>query len=380
MNKMIVILFMFLSGLAFSLTAAEPTRFFIGTYTDGEKSGEGIYTAQLDPESGALSEPVLAAKCDNPSFLAMHPTKPRLYAVGTKGPIGMLYSFHYDKGSGRLTPLESREIPGRDPCHLALCVDEKENLDAVVIANYSSASVLSYPILKNGRPDKEGWEIRHEGQGPNASRQKEPHPHGAYFDGKNRTVCIPDLGIDKLVRYAIDLESGRLTPETKLPALELPPGGGPRHLATSKNGRFVYVNNEMTSTVCVFDLQSENAKDSIQEISTLPEDADASKNSTAEIELSRDGNFLYVSNRGHESIAVFKVDPSGGKLERIQNAPCGGIRPRFFALDPTGKFLLSCNKESGTITILNVDREAGTLTATNRSVDVGRPVCIVFAP
>lgn len=363
-----------------SAGVAQTERLFIGTYTGGENGGRGIYTCRFDAEKGTFTEPELAASCDNPSFLVLHPTNPRLYAVGGKGRSGLLYAFRYAKSSGRLTPLDEKEIPGGGPCHLAMCFSEQDDLYAVVVANYNAGNVLSFPLFESGKVGKVASTMKHAGFGPNAARQKEPHPHGVYFDlADSKTVAVPDLGIDKVAYYEIDLRSARLTPKASRPFLHLPPGGGPRHLAASKDGRFVYVNNELTSTVCVFDLAGKDPFRSVQEISTLPEDVDASNNSTAEIELSSSGRHLYVSNRGHDSIAVYAVDHESGMLELIQNAPCGGVRPRFFTLVPSGRFLLSCNKESGTVTVLAVNSETGTLTPTDEKIEVPRPVCIVFA-
>lgn len=360
---------------------SQAERLFIGTYTGGDGGGQGIYTCKFDSEKGTLTEPELVAKCDNPSFLALHPTNPRLYAVGEKNGTGALYAFRYAKSNGRLTPLDEKEVSGSSPCHLSICVSKQDDLSAVVVANYSSGNVVSFPLFENGTIGKIASNMKHAGSGPNTARQKTPHPHAAYFDLSDyKTVAVPDLGIDKVAYYDIDLLTAKLTPKASRPFLHLPPGGGPRHLTTSKSGRFVYVNNELSSTVCVFDLDGNDPFRPIQEISTLPDGADGSKNSTAEIELSSSGNHLYVSNRGHESIAVYAVDRESGRLELIQNAPAGGTRPRFFALTPSGKFLLSCNKGSGTITVSTVDPESGKLALTDESIAMPRPVCIVFAP
>lgn len=377
---LLAIFFAFLGGFPVISFAESMQRFFIGTYTGGDGGSKGIYTCLLDAENGQLTEPVLVAECENPSFFAIHPTKPRLYAVGNKGRAGMLFAFQYDPTSGKLNSLNEKEIPGRDPCHLALCISEDGKNEAVVVANYSSASVVSFPLLEDGRIGEIASDIKHEGSGPNVSRQKEPHPHGAYFNLSDRkTVAVPDLGIDRVVYFDIDLKTGKLTPKTTVPKfLEISPGAGPRHLAASD--RFVYVNNELASTVCVFDLKNKEPGKMIQEISTLPEDADKSKNSTAEIELSNDGNFLYVSNRGHESIAVFSVDKTTGKLSSVQHAPCGGIRPRFFCLNPEGNILISCNKNSGDMTLHRVDEQTGKLTLLPGKTPISRPVCIVFVP
>lgn len=365
--------------------AAEFRRLFIGTYTDGDQGGKGIYTCRFDLSEGEFTEPELAAACDNPSFLLVHPTKPRLYAVGSKGKTGILYAFTYVKSTGRLTPLDQRTIPGRDPCHLCLCHDADLDLDTVIVANYSSGNVVSFPIFANGKIGKPASDFPHAGKGPNAARQEMPHPHGAYFEENDgKTVAVPDLGIDKVAFYEIDLTTAKLTPKSSRPFLNLPKGGGPRHMAYSQDIRFAYVNNELTSTVSVFELGDAENPPMIQDISTLPGDVDGSKdgvdNSTAEIAIAPSGNFLYVSNRGHDSLAVFALDRETGLLSPIEFVPSGGRRPRFFAIDPSGQFLFSCNKETGNVVVFSVNRQTGKLTQTRESIEIARPVCIGFAP
>lgn len=363
---------------SFLFCAEESQRLFIGTFTGGDTGGKGIYTCLLQSQEGRLTEPILVAECDNPSFLAIHPTKARLYAVGSRGQTGLLHAFAYDRKTGMLTLLSEKEIPGRDPCHLVICVSRDQIEETVIIANYGSGNVVSVKVLEDGRIGDVVSNINHSGSGPNPGRQQEPHPHGVYLLDDLETILVPDLGIDRVVAYNIDLKTGQLTKSDKDIDLRLPSGGGPRHLATG-NGT-LYVNNELTSTVCVFNVKGTEPSRAIQEISTLPEDFERSRNSTSEIELSKSGNFLYVSNRGHDSIAVFAVDKASGKLSSVQFAPCGGVRPRFFCLDPSGEFLISCNNNSCNMTLHAVDQQNGTLTLKPEKVAIGRPVCVVFVP
>ena len=357
--------------------AAEPLRFFVGTYTSADGS-KGIYTGRFDAETGTLEEPTLAAECDSPAFLALHPTKPYLYAVSESGK-GNLLAFQCSKRSGRLTPLDEKEVAGQSPCHLALCLSEDGETDAVVVANYSGGNVVSFPILGSGKIGRIASNIAHTGAGPNTSRQTRPHPHGVYFDASTKTVAVPDLGIDQVIYYQIDLVTGKLSRSLDLASLRLPAGGGPRHLASSKDQRFVYVLNELDSTVSVFDRITPKYPKLVHSVSTLTEGKDAAAlgNTTAEIELHPNGKFLYASNRGDDSIAVFAVDKEN--LTLIQNVPSSGKTPRFFCLDPTGRFLLACNQDSGNICVFRVDEETGQLTSTGQSVSVPKPVCIVFA-
>lgn len=380
-------------GLSFFLTiflvtgkAAEPQRLFIGTYTSENGGSQGIYTCQFDSVNGTLSEPELAAKCVQPSFLAIHPTRPLLYAVTEQRSKAALMAFTYQKSTGALTLLDEKAFPGQSSCHLCFCRLPDSHFDsnsdthsespseAVVVANYTSGNIVSFPIFADGKIGDLATNYPHIGNGPNSARQKTPHPHAVYFDAKNKTVAVPDLGIDRILYYHIDMKTATLTNQS---SLILPPGRGPRHCVVSKDQRFTYVNNELSSTVCVFNMKD---KTLVQEISTLPEDASVPNNSTAEIELDSSGRFLYVSNRGDDSIAVFAVEPKNGQLSRIQNISSGGKHPRFFMLDPSGRFLLSCNMETNNIDVLAVHPDNGMLSPTQSRINISQPVCIVFAP
>jgi len=344
-----------------------PLRCFIGTYTDQE-GGRGIYSCRFTAAQGALEEPLLVAECDNPTFLALHPVKPYLYAIG-KFPTGMLRAFHYTRQTGSLELFDEREIPGHGPCHLVLCSSEDSNTDAIVVANYGSGNIVSFPILDGGKIGKVASDIAHTGSGPNIARQQTSHVHGVSFDGV--TVAAVDLGIDKVIYYRIDFDTARLSRSTDYPSLQLSAGAGPRHLVASKDRRFTYIVNELDSTISVFDRSV-----IIQSISTLPVDVSVVNNFPAEIELHPNGRFLYASNRGDDSIAVFAVDQ--GKLTLIQNVSSGGRTPRFFCLDPTTRFLLACNQDAGNICVFSLDQETGKLTPTGQSVNVPKPSCLVF--
>ena len=349
-------------------------RLFIGTYT--HQSSCGIYTSLFNAEQGTLEEPVLAAECDNPTFLAIHPFKPFLYAIG-KFPKGMLRAFHYGKNNGALVPINEQEIPGHGPCHLAVCPSTDGQTDAVVVANYGSGSVVSFPISDDGKIGAAASQITHTGSGPNSARQQAPHVHGVHYDGS--MVAAVDLGIDRVVFYRLDPVTAKLLQPVDRADLQLPPGAGPRHCVASKDQQFLYVVNELDSTVSVFDWRMSESRHPIQSVSTLTAEKETGElhNTAAEIALHPNGNFLYASNRGDDSIAVFAVDSEVPLL--IQNAPSGGKTPRFFCLDPTGRFLLACNQDSGNICVLAVDLKTGMLTPTGRSVAVSQPACLVFA-
>jgi len=318
-----------------------------------------------------LESPTLVAECDNPTFLALHPAKPYLYTIG-KFPTGMLRGFHYDEQSGNLELLNEQEIPGHGPCHLTVCSSDAG--DAVVVANYGSGCVASFPILSDGRIGVVASHLTHTGSGPNTTRQQAPHAHGVYFEGS--TIAVVDLGIDRVVYYHLDLVTATMSRSADCADLHLTPGAGPRHLA--KDQRFIYVVNELDSTVSVFDRQK--SCDALESVSTLTDGKDAHEldNTAAEIALHTSGNFLYVSNRGDDSIAVFAI--AGGIPVLIQSVPSGGNTPRFFCLDPTGRFLLACNQNSENVCVFAVNQATGTLTPTDQSVKVSQPACLVFAP
>ncbi|MDR0869953.1 MAG: lactonase family protein, partial [Planctomycetaceae bacterium] len=247
-------MFLFLAGIL----CADEHRLFFGTYTRGNTGSKGIYTCKFDTVKGKFTEPVLAGECEDPTFLAIHPVQPFLYSTGSKeqGKSGRLYAFRYNKESGQLTALNSQDIPGSSSCHLALCISEDKQNEAIAVANYSSSSIVSFPVLPDGSLGELVSDIHHTGNSEHPSRQKEPHPHGTYFNllGKN-TVAVPDLGTDRVYFYDFNLNTAELIPNPDFAALAIPPGGGSRHLTASE--KFIYVTNELDLTVCVFERKRE---------------------------------------------------------------------------------------------------------------------------
>jgi 6-phosphogluconolactonase len=358
------------------VTAAWPSgiRFYIGTYT--RQGSEGIYTTVLDPATGALSAPVLAGKAQNPSFVAVHPNKRFLYAVGegarpnTSGEKGAV-AFSIDPRSGKLTELNQRDVGGRGPCHLI--VDPAGT--RLIVANYSSGSVAVFPVGADGRLGARSQLIQHEGSGPNEKRQKGPHAHGVTLDATGRYAFICDLGIDKVMVYRLSTDNATLSPAVP-PSASTPPGGGPRHAAFAPDGRHLFVINELDSTVTTYRWDATaGALEQLGTVSTLPLDFEG-RNTTAEIAVHPSGRFVYGSNRGHDSIAVFTRDADSGKLERVQLQPCGGKTPRCFTLDPSGRFLLVANQASNNIVVYRINTGTGRLTPTGNEISVSMPVCV----
>ncbi len=365
------------AALAFPLRAPsdEGRRFYVGTYT-GEGAGEGIYTAELHAD-GSLSDLRLVARTPNPSFLALHPSGRFLYAVNEveefQGRRTGFVSAFLIESDGGLVPLNQASSGGEGPCHLA--VDQGGSLLAV--ANYGGGSIAVLRIRDDGSLGAQTSVYPHQGSGPERRRQEGPHAHCVNFDPFHPLLFAADLGIDQVRIYVPDPAGVSLRPAGP-DALLLPPGSGPRHLDFSPDGRFIYVVNELTSTVSVFTRAGRNPQTPVHTVSTLPAGT-AVQNSTAEIQVSPDGRTVYVSNRGHDTIAVLRVSSSDGTLELVQNQPVGGSTPRHFTLDPSGRWLVAAAQRSDLLTVLRVDPQTGRLDATGSSLAVPRPVCVLFA-
>jgi 6-phosphogluconolactonase len=350
---------------------------FFGTYTGGKS--EGIYRATLDPATGALSQPELAAKVENPSFLAVHPSGKFLYAAGELSnfegkPGGAVSAFALDSKTGGLTLLNQQSSRGAGPCHLV--VDRTGG--NVLVANYGGGSVAVLPIDKDGRLRPASSFVQHKGSSVNPKRQEAPHAHSINVDPAGAFAVVADLGLDKVLVYRFDAAAGTLTANDP-PHAAVSPGAGPRHFAFHPSGRFAYVINEMNSTVTAFAYDAK--KGTLSEIdtkSTLP--GPQQGNSTAEVQVHPSGKFLYGSNRGHNSLAIFRIDEKTGALTATGHQPTGGRTPRNFGIDPTGKFVLAANQGSDSVVVFRVDQETGKLEETGQSIKVPTPVCVKFLP
>jgi 6-phosphogluconolactonase len=358
--------------------ANQAMRVYFGTYTG--RDSQGIYVSMLDPETGKLSPAQLAAETPHPSFLTFHPTKPWLYAVnetnefdGNPGGFVTAYAVHAD--DGLLSELNREATHGSAPCHLI--VDHAGR--HVLIANYTSGNLAVLPIQDDGSLGAAACLVQHEGSSVDPQRQQGPHAHSINLDASGRFAFACDLGLDKVLVYRYDAEAGELTPHEP-PATAVPPGGGPRHFAFHPSGRFAYANLEITSQVQAFRYDASSAVlDGFQTISTIPDDFPA-RNSTAEIQVHPSGRFVYCSNRGHDSIAVFGVNEMSGALTLVETEPTHGQIPRNFGIDPSGAFLLAANLETDNVVVLRIDAETGRLTPSGNSLRVPMPVCVKFAP
>jgi 6-phosphogluconolactonase len=357
---------------------------YVGTYTTKTES-KGIYSFQFDVATGKMTAPALAAESPDPSFVAIHPDGKYLYAVNEAGKNSMVSAFAIDEASGKLTLLNQLPALGEDPCYISFDRWGK----FVLIANYSSGNVAVFPILADGKLGEHTAVVQDSGAlGPNKQRQDAPHAHWIEPSAHNRFVYVADLGLDRVLIYKFDAAKGTLTPGEANPvdtnstaanpfSATLKPGTGPRHATFSHDGNFMYVLGEMQSSVTVFKNDAREAFRQVQQISALPAGF-SGRNDAAEIAIHPNGKFLYTSNRGHESIAVFAIDPKTGTLTLLADVPTGGKEPRHFAIDPTGQYLLAENQFSGNIVEFRIDPATGKLTATGAVLQVPSPVCVAF--
>ncbi|MGH9517489.1 MAG: lactonase family protein [Terriglobales bacterium] len=368
---------------------------FVGTYTNSESKdtgSKGIYSYDFDETSGKLTSLGVAAETTNPSFLAVAPGNKFLYAVNELqkyegAASGGVTAFALDRQSGKLTQLDEVASRGADPCYISF---DKTGKFALV-ANYTGGTVAVFPLASDGHVGEASSVQNDEGAlGPNKERQEHSHAHWIEVSARNRFAYVADLGLDRVLIYKFDASKGaliRAEPSSGKAATNgkdffsatLAPGTGPRHVVFSQDGKFMYVLGEVDSTVTVFANNSNETFTSIQKISALPSGF-SGKNDAAEIVIHPSGKFLYTSNRGDDSIAVFAIDRTTGKLTSIEHVPSGGKTPRNFAIDPAGTHLLVANEETGNIVEYQIDQATGKLTSEHEVAKVPAPVCLIFVP
>jgi len=371
------------------MTASGSAPFvYVGTYTEPAQNGkaEGIYVYQMDPASGALAHVRTVVAGANPSFLAIAPSRRSLYACNeteTYGgqPGGGVSAFALDADAGNLMPLNTQPTNGTFPAHLTV-----DPMGAYILAaNYGSGDLAVYPVGPGSDLGAMSDFVRNTGSGPNA-RQAGPHAHMIAFDRSGRYALLVDLGIDTTLVYRLDTATGKLNPHTITTASgameqssgRSAPGAGPRHIAFHPTNRYAYVINELGSTIDAFAWDATRGTLAHrQTISTLPADF-AGKSSCAEIVVHPSGRYLYGSNRGHDSIAIFAIDEASGALTARGHAPTQGKDPRSFTLDPTGAFLLAANQNSDSVVTFRVDLSTGALTPTGSVAAIPTPVCLLF--
>jgi 6-phosphogluconolactonase len=357
--------------------AAGDCLMYIGTYTG--KESKGIYAYRFNPQNGETTPLGLVAESINPSFLAASPDHLYLYAANEfsnfEGRNSGISSFAISPRTGGLSLLNKVSSGGIDPCHLA--VDQFGKW--LFVSNYSSGSVAVFPIAVDGRINKATALIQHSGSGKDPQRQSGPHAHSVTLSPDSRFLLVSDLGLDKVMIYRFDLVKGTLKASDP-PFVKLNSGSGPRHLSFHPYGEFVYAINELSSTLTAFAYDSDRGSlREIETISTLPRGF-SGENLAAEIEVHPGGKFVYVSNRGDDSIAVFAIKGGKSIVEPVEYVSTHGNTPRHFAIDPTGNFLFAANQNSGEVVVFRIDSETGKLTPTGQILKVANPSCILLVP
>jgi 6-phosphogluconolactonase len=369
-NLLLAIMFM----QAPVLTAEQEFTVYIGSYTSA--NSKGIYAFRFQPATGKLISLGLAAETVNPSFLTIHPNHRFLYAANEVSN-GSISAFSIDKENAKLTFINKVSSGGDSPCHITIDKTGKW----LFAANYGSGSVSVIKIKEDGSLGESTALVRHSGSSENKMRQEGPHAHSVNLSPDNRFLLVSDLGVDKVFVYRLDCTRGTLTPNDP-PDHKLAPGTGPRHLSFHPNGRFIYQINELNSSITVFAYDPDRGTlRETETISTLPPQF-TGVSTTAEVEAHPNGKFVYGSNRGHDSIAVFIFSDTGSQsiLEPVEYVSTQGKTPRHFAVDPTGNFLFAANQNSDDVVLFRIDQETGKLSNTGTVLNSPSPVCVVFVP
>jgi 6-phosphogluconolactonase len=372
-----------LAPLLFAMGASGAERdylAYIGTYT--AKNSKGIYVFRFNAATGKLAPIGLAAESNNPSFLAIHPNHRFLYAAIEVGDFegqksGAVAAYSMDRSTGKLTFLNQVSSHGAGSCHVMVDKTGKN----VFVANYDGGSIAVLPIGSDGKLGEASAAIQHRGSSVNKERQEAPHAHCILPSPDNRFALVADLGLDEVLVYRFDPAKGTLTPNDP-PFGQTPAGAGPRHFAFSPNGKFVYVINEIQCTASTFAYDpKQGALRLLDTISTLPDGYKVTDgDSTAEMRMHPSGKFVYGSNRGHDSIAVFAVDSGSGTLKPVERVSTQGKTPRGFDIDPTGSYLIAANQDSDSLVVFHIDQNTGKLTPTGQKIEAFAPVDVEFVP
>ena len=359
-------------------TYTEPIRFGTGKILQGK--GEGIYVCRMDQTSGAMELVHTTTGVTNPSYLAFDSTRRFLYAVNElktyeNKPTGTISAFALDPKTGKLEFLNKRLTHGTDPCHVL--VDRRR--EYVFVANFMSGSVCVLPVLDDGSLGEASDFIPHQGLSIDPARQTGPHAHSVTLDKAGRFAFVPDLGLDKLMVYQFDPKRGMLEPN-EVPWVKMKPGAGPRHVAFHPGGSLAFLINELDSTLASLSYDGRKGTFNVlQIVPTLPEGF-RGESTCADVHVSPSGAFVYGSNRGHDSIVIYRVHQRTGRLTYVGHEPTRGKTPRSFGVDPTGRFLLAANQDSDTIVTFRIEPRSGKLLPTGHAMQVPTPVCVKFLP
>lgn len=403
MRRALFLTFAVACGLLAASTARNKSYFiYFGTYTGfrytirgvptGHSVSKGIYVSQFHPDTGEATEPQLAVAIRNPSFIVVHPNHRFLYSVSedpfSAGPYlakaSYVSAFSIDPATGKLNLLNSVPSGGTTACYIS--VDKTGKY--VLVANFGSGSLTVLRVKADGSLGQQTGFTQHSGKGMDPLYQAGPHPHSFDVSPDNRFAIASDLGTDRVYLYRFHADTGFITTNQPACVSVKPPGAGPRHFVFAPNGRFGYLLSEMSGIVTAFAWEpSRGVLTEIQATNTKREDFNLDKNATilnsfhsAELALHPTGRFLYVSNRGPDTISVFSVDDASGTLRQIEEVSTRGLMPRSFAIDPTGSYLLVTNQVTDDVVIFRIEGETGRISPTRKVLKVGTPVCIKFVP
>jgi 6-phosphogluconolactonase len=366
-----------IAGLALSASPPASGKYwvYVGTYTGGKAGSKGIYRCELDLKTGQLTRPEVAAEVGSPSYLTLSPNGKTLYAVGettgAKGEGGGVYAFTVEAATGKLTKLDESTSGGPGPCHVATDRAGRQ----LVVANYGGGSWKHFSLQPDGKFRDTSFSELH-GSGPNKARQEKPHAHCGAFDATGKYFFVVDLGTDRVWVYR---NAGGADGEVKpayVPPIRMPAGSGPRHIDLTPANDFAFVCGEIDCTVNVIKMDLKGEKfEVVQSLPTLPGGKPTPKDSTAAIHIHPNGQFVYVSNRGHNSIAAFKWD--GSKLTPVGHATEGIKIPRDFDIDPTGKWMVVANQDGNDLAVFEIGAD-GLPKPAGHTVPVPMPVCVKF--
>ena len=376
-SVLVVTVFCLLRPVSADAATKDKYLVYIGTYTD--HGSKGIYAYRFDAKTGQSTALGLAAESVQPSFLTVDAGGHFLYAVNETGdyqgqPTGAVSAFAIDSVSGKLSLLKQVSSRAAGPAHIALDQSGKYAL----VSNYDLGSVAVFPVLKDGRLGEASAFVQHHGAGLDKERQEQPHVHAVAMSADNRFALVADFGIDQVFTYSLDSAKGTLGQDPR--TVKTNPGAGPRHLVFNSNGTLLYVINELQSSVTTYAYDPTNGGlRELSTISTLP-DGFSGHSEASEIALHPSGKFLYASNRGQDSIAVFSIAPREGTLTHVEVVSVNGKTPRNFAIDPTGSWLLAANQESDNVVVFRINHKTGRLTPTGQVLHISSPACVQFVP
>ena len=373
--KNILPTFLLLCLMSVSTHAADQPLVFVSSFAGGEDGA--IQAFHLDPETGVLEATTRTGDIGNPFFMALSSDQKFLYAVHAEKFGGdeneEVAAYAIEAGEGKLRLLNRQPSHGTATCYL----DVDDSGKTLVLANYSSGNVASLPIAGDGSLEKAASIVQHEGSSANPKRQKGPNAHSIVVSPDNRFVYAADLGIDKILCYRLDAEAGKISGNAEHPHVDLAPGSGPRHLTFHPDGKHLYAINELLNTITVYSYSADTgALAELQTISTLPDGFDGVTH-TADLKITPDGNYLFGTNRGHDSIAAYRI---GGdrKLTLIDIVPSLGKGPQNLAIAADGKWLLCANLPASNVVVFAIDSETGNLKAAGDPIEITKPACIML--